>query len=181
MQKYTLPFIDSKVEISQGYNGPYSHILFRNKNKVSHDDRFSLDFKLDVNTPVRAARDGIVYYLIDIYKEFYEGLDYTEGMKYRSNFIMLKHEDNIFSLYSHLEKHMATCKSGDTVKQGEIISYTGKVGWIGLFPHLHFSVLSINNPHRKTIPIKFSNYNGPLEHSKIFGWKMNYKFYYDIN
>ncbi|WP_221261844.1 M23 family metallopeptidase, partial [Xanthomonas campestris] len=50
--RYQLPFRDVPIQVDQGYGGQYSH---------SDDPNwYAIDFALPANTPVLAARDGVV-------------------------------------------------------------------------------------------------------------------------
>jgi murein DD-endopeptidase MepM/ murein hydrolase activator NlpD len=87
------------------------------------DFHSGIDIKGDCGTPVKVARDGKVIY--------------TGWQRVYGNFIMVKHDKNIITIYAHLESIDA--KEGQKVAQGDII---GKVGATGRVtgPHLHFEV-----------------------------------------
>jgi murein DD-endopeptidase MepM/ murein hydrolase activator NlpD len=160
---YILPFIHSVVDICQGYHGEYSH------NKTAYapsDDSYSLDFKLPLGTPVRAAKEGRVRLAIGSCTQHYTGLDRKQGTGYYTNQIILLHEDDSFTLYSHLEKDSLLVQRDQYVKQGQLLAKTGLSGWIGPIPHLHFSAGILPHEHlltRHTFPIQFNDYEGPLE------------------
>ncbi len=84
-----------------------------------------LDFKASTGTAVIAAGDGVVYAVGD------------NGRTQYGKYIVIKHDNNLATLYSHLSKQVVGV--GDTVKVGEIIGYSGKTGYV-TGPHLHFSV-----------------------------------------
>jgi len=69
--------------------------------------------------------------------------------KYHSefgNYIIIEHEDNIYTLYSHNAKNFA--KVGQTVEAGQIIATMGNTGYVvGVTgTHLHFAVY-VGNPN----------------------------------
>lgn len=166
---YVLPFNYNAVEISQGYNGGFSHrALQRNAElTVIHDDRFSLDFVLPLGTEVVAAKAGKVYRVADFFETQYTGLDLEEGMQTFANFIYLLHKDGSLTLYSHLANKSVKVEKGQEVKQGQVLAKTGRSGWIGPVPHLHFAALDNIGAGlrmiRRTFPVTFDNYAGPLE------------------
>ena len=138
------------VEISQGYNGPWSHAKFRvTENHIRSanyivDDSYSIDFKVPFGTEVIAAKEGKVYGL-STSKKFYEGDDYNIGLNTRAEFVILDHGD-FFSLFSHLEE--ININIGDMVRQGEKLALTARNGWIGDTPHLHLKFLNLKREDR---------------------------------
>lgn len=175
---YILPFgrDDTRpIVISQGYNGPHSHAVLvyeaANGKRTSFDDRFSLDFALPLGTIVTAARSGRVHSFSDCHDQWYEGLEITVGIKLWTNHLYLKHDDETFTLYSHLEIGAVHVEKGAYVERGTPLAVTGKSGWIGSTPHLHFAALRFDPPgwcsYRRTFPTIFEDYDGLLEHREI--------------
>lgn len=169
---YSLPFLNQEVNISQGYNGPYSHKALEYElayGKIIQDDRFSLDFALPIGTPVRAAKEGIVKFIVDGFRQYYQGLDIQQATYFYTNHLYLVHEDGSFTLYSHIQRGSFQVKKGDYIRHGEIMACTGLSGWIGLTPHLHFAagIFKGNRCIRETFPILFKGYNGVLEQKEL--------------
>lgn len=176
---FIIPFSTNHtpVKIFQGYDGPYSHFALRTLGELQlyYDYRFALDFKLPVGTPVLAAKSGIVLFFVNTDVEYYEGLDSKLGRLYSSNLIALMHDDETFSLYAHLRGESIKVEPKQNIRQGEIIASTGKSGWIGPEPHLHFGVYKsgyfvrelMQKIVKQTFPVRFDNYNGELFHSKL--------------
>jgi len=171
-ENYILPFnmkTEKNIVIIQGYNGRWSH----KKNKAVfplepekehyHDDRFSLDFKLPLGAEVLASKAGVVGGFNDGIDAYYDGLNSKEGIKTYSNLILLRHQDKSFTIYSHLQKNSIKVKVGERVAQGQVIALTGKSGWIGPIPHLHFETIIYEKTLRKSFPIRFNNYPEWLE------------------
>jgi murein DD-endopeptidase MepM/ murein hydrolase activator NlpD len=140
---YTLPFAPScAYKVSQGYNGSYSH---------SGSDQYAIDFKMPVGTPIHAARDGLV---VKIKHDSDRG---GADRKYEgdANYILIRHDDGTVGNYAHLMKSGATVKTGDRVKAGELIAFSGNTGFSS-GPHLHFSVFKARSGReRQSIPVKF--------------------------
>jgi murein DD-endopeptidase MepM/ murein hydrolase activator NlpD len=126
---YTLPFATgSKFLLIQAYNS-----------KMSHQNELSLDFKMKKGSKVCAARDGVV---TAVRKDSDIG---GLNAKYMNdgNHIIITHSDGSTAMYWHLQKDGALVNLGDTVKQGQLIGYSGNTGYTA-FPHLHFQVQDKN-------------------------------------
>ena len=144
---YELPFQKGKEYLlSQGYNGAFSH---KNEN--------SLDFTMDVGTPLLAAREGVVVSVVQNNDKF---CPKPECKKY-SNYVTIYHSDGTFADYIHLKYNGAKVKIGNKVNAGDMIAYSGNTGWSS-GPHLHFacSVPTIKN--RIAIKTKFKINDGSV-------------------
>lgn len=84
-----------------------------------------MDFKASIGTAIIAAGDGVVYAAGD------------NGRTQYGKYIVIKHENNLATLYAHLSKQIVV--AGDTVKVGQIIGYAGRTGYV-TGSHLHFGV-----------------------------------------
>lgn len=89
------------------------------------------DFKMDIGTPVLAARSGTVMTAND---------GCTDGDRACTNLITVRHADGTFALYSHLTKGGINVVKGQDVIAGQLIGRSGDTGNTGGLPHLHFSV-----------------------------------------
>ncbi len=69
-------------------------------------------------------------------------------------FIVLKHSNNLVTLYGHFSKQILSL--GDTVKKGEVIGYAGKTGY-ATGSHLHLTVYDGN-----TFSMRPSRSCGPM-------------------
>lgn len=81
------------------------------------------DFKAAFGTPIYAINDGIVRM--------------TKFFSVYGNTVIIDHGLGIESMYMHLSK--MTVKPGQTVVKGQIIGYTGDVGY-ATGPHLHLTI-----------------------------------------
>ncbi len=166
-QGYMLPFPREHglVPISQGFHGRHSHFakevgLYR----LVVDDSYALDFSLPLGTAVTAAKEGKVLAIVTNDDSYYEGLNPEIGLSMRTNYILLEHDDGFCTLYSHLAKDSSVVRRGDEVKCGDVLAYTGKSGWIGGIPHLHFEVCTVVTRQmdgmrvgRMSYPVTFDN------------------------
>jgi len=84
-----------------------------------------IDFRASVGTPIFAAADGEVFAVGN------------NGRLQYGRYIMIKHNNNLASLYAHLSRQIVG--KGDIVKRGDLIGYSGSTGYI-TGPHLHFGV-----------------------------------------
>ncbi|WP_452227349.1 M23 family metallopeptidase [Lacinutrix cladophorae] len=143
---YSLPFQKGeRYLVNQGYNGNFSH---QNKNQ--------LDFAMPIDTPIVAARKGVVIKVVDTFNTHCE----AEACEKFNNLIYIFHQDGTIAEYVHIKRNGAKVAIGDTVAQGQIIAKSGNVGW-STGPHLHFSVfLQRLGGQRKHVKTKFKLYNG---------------------
>lgn len=88
-----------------------------------------IDFAAPTGTPIYASGDGVIEKA---------GRHGAYG-----NYVKIRHRGDLHTAYAHLSR-IAT-KSGQRVKQGEIIGYVGTTGR-STGPHLHYEVL-VNNKH----------------------------------
>lgn len=82
-----------------------------------------IDIAADKGTPIYAAFDGKVIIA-----------DYDE---WNGNFIKIKHENNIVTVYCHCDR--LNVKKGDVIRAGEVIGFVGSTG-SSTGPHLHFEL-----------------------------------------
>lgn len=101
-----------------------------------------IDLRAKMKTPIIAPADGVVEYA---------GYHKTSGFGY---LVIIEHNYGFKTSYAHLSKKMAV-KSGQFVKKGEIIGYTGNSG-LSTGPHLHYEVRFVTRPLN---PKNFMNWN----------------------
>jgi murein DD-endopeptidase MepM/ murein hydrolase activator NlpD len=102
---------------------PDSKILYNGK---PHN---GIDFKASIGTPIYAADSGPVL-------ETGDTDAYTGCLSY-GKWILIKHENNLATLYAHLSQ--ISVGKGTSVLRGDLIGYTGATGY-ATGPHLHFTV-----------------------------------------
>ncbi|MGS0730324.1 peptidoglycan DD-metalloendopeptidase family protein, partial [Shewanella sp. 0m-11] len=95
-----------------------------------------VDYVAAVGTPIKAAGNGRVI------KSSYN--------KYNGNYVFIKHNDTYTTKYLHLTKR--NVKTGQSVKQGQIIGTLGSTGRV-TGPHLHYEFI-VNGVHRNPRTIK---------------------------
>lgn len=92
-----------------------------------------IDLLADIGTPVLASRSGWVKVATQ-----------KNGM---GNYIIIKHPDNISTLYGHLSEVFVS--DFQFVRQGQVIGSVGKTGnanHLDVLAHLHFEVRKDNIP-----------------------------------
>jgi len=142
---YDLPFSElNSFLVYQGYNGDFSH---QNQNAI--------DFTMPIGTEIKAIRDGIV---VRVVENNSKGCG-EESCKEYNNYIIVYHPDGTFAEYTHIRKNGSIFQVGNTVKKGDVIGYSGNVGW-STGPHLHLEVFMQKLEARKTIETKFKTGNG---------------------
>ena len=138
--QYHLPFKTNETYvISQGYNGRFSH----------HGEN-ALDFELPNGTEIYAARGGVV---VDIVQNFSRSCTQPQCEEY-NNFITVYHDDGTFADYTHIKRNGAIVQEGDKVEIGQLLGYSGKVGFAS-GPHLHFMVYLQKLRDRESLQTKF--------------------------
>ena len=114
----------------------------------------SVDYLLPEGKEVYAAQNGKVVFVKQNSKK--GGSD--EKFWNDGNYITIKHENEEYSLYEHLQHQGAEVKVGDKVKKGQIIGYSGNTGYT-FAPHLHFQIFKFTGPNKEkdfeTLKIKF--------------------------
>jgi murein DD-endopeptidase MepM/ murein hydrolase activator NlpD len=91
-----------------------------------------VDFPAAVGTPVLAVADGEI-----VFAGFEETTIYSPWVNYYGKFIVIRHANDMFTLYAHLSR--IDVKAGQKVKVGETIGAVGRTG-VAIGPHLHFEV-----------------------------------------
>ena len=116
------------------------------------------DMKAKMRTAVYATADGIVEWA---------------GYHKRSGFgklVILEHVYGFKTYYGHLNR--VVVKSGQFVKKGQLIAYTGNSG-MSNGPHLHYEIRFIQRPLNPFYFIKWTqkNYNQIFEKEKKVPWQ----------
>lgn len=114
--------------LTQGY-GATSFALTYYKGKFHN----GIDIGKSFGVEIVAAEDGIVLNVDDLDK-------YCPRVA-AGKYIVIKHYNNLTTLYAHLSKQIVSV--GDQVKRGEVIGYMGATGY-ATGPHLHFTVYASN-------------------------------------
>ena len=74
------------------------------------------------------------------------------------NYLVIKHSENVYSLYGHLHnKSVGSLKVGDKIKKGQKIGAIGTSG-SSFFPHLHLEIRNNLNHESEGLPSYFDNY-----------------------
>lgn len=102
-----------------------------------------MDYLVPIGTPVKSSLNGIVY------KIEYSNTGF-------GNSIIIKHENDFFTLYGHLSG--ITVFAGEKVLQGQTIGFSGSSGK-STGAHLHFA---IKNKDGFQNPTKYLKYPSPL-------------------
>jgi murein DD-endopeptidase MepM/ murein hydrolase activator NlpD len=106
-------------------------------------------------SPIHAARGGVV---VSVQESFTTG---GLNKKYfrRANMVVIKHEDGTQAYYGHLKHNGAVVAPGDSIKQHQLIAYSGNTGY-SAFPHLHFVVRGPSPDGWRPLPTRFQTRNG---------------------
>ena len=91
---------------------------------------YGIDIVLKEQTPVKAVADGIV-----LLSEWTIDSGHT---------VIVYHKDQFTSIYKH--NYLSKVKTGDYVKQGQVVALSGNTGELTSGPHLHFELWDSSGP-----------------------------------
>ncbi|MBI2623670.1 MAG: peptidoglycan DD-metalloendopeptidase family protein [Candidatus Liptonbacteria bacterium] len=112
--------------LTQGYgHTDFAKVTYRSK---WHN---GIDIGGPLGTPILAAEDGEVVAVGNQDR-------YCPKAAY-GKFIVVKHPNNLVTLYAHLSRQAVA--KGDSVTRGQVIGYMGKTGW-ATGSHVHFTVFA---------------------------------------
>ena len=138
---------NSRFMISQGFGGKFSHTDAQN--------HYAVDIMMPVNTPVHAARGGVVTEV----ENDYAGNGLEASFASKANSVRILHPDGSIAVYAHLALEKARVYPGMRVKSGQLIAYSGNTG-LSTGPHLHFAVQVNKGMELVSVPFQFQNETG---------------------
>jgi len=133
-------------KITQNFGATSAAKYFYSKGYYKNPTHNGIDIQASIGMPILAADDGEVI-----------ALGNQDRYCYRAaygKYIVIRHNNYLTTLYAHLS--LQSVQTGDIVKRGEIIGYTGNSGF-STGPHLHFTVY-----FSPTFRITSSNFCGPM-------------------
>ena len=120
-----------------------AHTIFDIEGK-KYNLKNAIDFLCPEGTEVNAALEGKVVVVNNSVvknwdKDFEPPKEIMPSEDQDGNYVVLKHDKEEFSIYSHLQKDSIYVKEGDYLKEGQKIGLSGNTGW-SMEPHVHFMV-----------------------------------------
>ena len=152
---------------TQGEEGELTHFFSGNLHAI--------DFRCPVGTELLAVADGIIVEAKD--ENTLTGIAVTNLFKWNSILLQIQNFDNddddddnngdnssnneggdgpLFVEYVHISKSLV--RTGDRVKRGQVIAYSGSVGF-SPEPHLHFSAFRSSESQAPTVRVLFESSN----------------------
>ena len=109
----------------------YGNTNFAKSNPQFYSTGFhnGVDLAVPLGTEVRAAADGVV--------KGFGNTDLYPGCRSWGGWVLVEHENGLSTMHAHLSSVIV--KSGQKVKRGQVIAYSGSTG-ISTGPHLHFTL-----------------------------------------
>ncbi|WP_428329426.1 urea transporter [Mucilaginibacter sp.] len=160
--KFNLPFM-GRWTISQGYDGTITHkeawgkaLDFVIKDEDGNTYKYpgiQAEQYYCYNKPVLACGDGIVEEVVTHIDD--NEIGQVNTIENWGNTIVIKHLTGLYSKVSHLKKNSIKVKTGDFVKQGDLIALCGNSGR-SPEPHLHFQVQTTPYIGSQTLAYPFS-------------------------
>jgi len=126
--------------------------------KFSHHaplQSYALDLVASPGASVRAMKDGVVFRVVSGFGTGKPEPKYLE----RANFVAIKHDHGLYTLYSHLERNSVPVKEGQKVHTGDVIGALGCSGYCE-GPHLHIEGFIRGKNGRLSVPIKIVDPQG---------------------
>ena len=102
-----------------------------------------VDFRAPTGTPIPAAGAGRIV-----------KRGYNSG---HGNFVRIRHNGSFETLYAHMSKFAKGVNVGTTVRQGQIIGYSGSTG-LSTGPHLHYEIIK-DGKHVNPLTVKLPAIN----------------------
>lgn len=134
---FGLPFAArGAATVIQGVDGEPTH---------KGERRHAIDFALPEGTPLLAARDGVVDYVLD---------DARDGERPEGNEVLILHADGSHSGYAHLQRGSVVVKPGDSVSRGALIARSGQTSSLPIAAHVHFEIFSWQRDRRRSVPFE---------------------------
>ena len=147
---YRLPYKKhSSYLVGQGFDTKATH---------SGLNKYAIDWNMDENTEIYAARSGYVIEIEQSHKDSGTSKEYLD----KANYIKIMHKDGSVGVYAHLAYQGVKVKLNSYIYQGDFLGYSGNTGF-STGAHLHFHVAKAeikgNIMTERTIAIRFSNCN----------------------
>ena len=160
---YRLPYgEDVSYAILQSYGSKFSHTGL---------EHFTVDFRMPVNTPVHAAREGVVAMI----EERHDRGCWGKGCGAFANYVVVLHDDGTTGEYYHLAKGGALVNPGERVERGQQIGLSGNTGNTTI-PHLHFGVYRAADWGRtQSIAVRFATREGTVSRPRPGAYYLNDK------
>jgi len=159
-----LPFM-GEWTVSQGYDGNITHkadwgkaLDFVIKDEGGKTYKYPAtrpDHFYCFNKPVLACADGTIEEVVSHIED--NAIGEVNTIDNWGNSIVIKHVTGLYSKVSHLKKDSVKVKTGDFVKQGDLLAMCGNSGR-SPEPHLHFQVQATPYIGSKTLAYPFAYY-----------------------
>jgi murein DD-endopeptidase MepM/ murein hydrolase activator NlpD len=145
---YRFPVASWKsFEISQGFNGRFSH--------QKRPNLHAIDVEMPMGAWLAAARGGTVARI----KEDYHHSGTARFFADKANFVAVLHDDGTYAVYAHILPDTAVVEPGERVERGDRLARSGSSGF-STGPHLHFVIRRNTGLRPESVPFRIKNRDG---------------------
>jgi murein DD-endopeptidase MepM/ murein hydrolase activator NlpD len=117
-------------------------------------NKYGYDFAMPIGAPITAMRGGTVV-LVD---ERFSNDDRGQGT---SNWLIVDHGDGTYSTYFHMTRNGIVVERGETVRQGQLVAFSGSSGTGRPHVHVHVKPCQENSVFCLSTPFQFGNADPP--------------------
>ncbi len=148
--------LDYYPPFARGETFPISQGIDDDQTHADPANRYAVDIVMPLDTPVLAARGGIVMET--------EARHSDNGRKDlrlldEANFVRVLHEDGTMAIYAHLQQYSVRVEPGMKIPAGHWIGNSGNSGYSS-GPHLHFVVQMNIGMALESLPLRFRRPEG---------------------
>ncbi len=136
----------------------WDFVKVNENNRTYYDDGASNNKYYSFGDTIRASADGIVVaFCSNKMDNAPNSIEKQYNRNALGNYVVIRHLDNVYSVYGHLMKSSVLVKKGNVIRCGQAIGLCGNSGRSNI-PHLHFSLMNGSGSEAVSIPSRFYKY-----------------------
>ncbi len=160
--------------VAQGHNGAYTHrdewqhawdfVILNSRGKQFKNDGLSREDYFCYGKSVIAPAEGSVVQVINHVED--NAIGDVNTVENWGNTVVIKHNDYLYSILSHLQKGSVAVVEGQSVKFGTVVGKCGNSGR-SAYPHLHFQLQATPFVGSKTLFHPIAGYIVKRENQQV--------------